>query len=168
MFESLVWAGDADMPDFTDPSYAVMEIGDMGESSISGKRHLRIGYNFMTSLITNFTIQDEKSRDRRRCALAGSVADGTYPYFTTAWLLSSAKASPRTAPRSGSLTGLQARTRRITSPTTQAPCPWTRSPSSSRRRNELIYKQGRHRGSSRDTGLQVIGKPCFVDEGDER
>jgi len=89
MFESLVWAGDADMPDFTDPSYAVMEIGDMGElvnqveSDIYG-----IGYNFMTFIDNEF--YDSRTKNLAIDGVAPSresVADGTYPYFTTAWLL---------------------------------------------------------------------------------
>lgn len=90
MFESLVWAGQKDVPDFQDGSYTDMEISEMGEIINMVEQDVNaIGYSFLTFVDGEFG----NSQDLKSFAIDGiipsddNIANESYPFITTAWML---------------------------------------------------------------------------------
>jgi phosphate transport system substrate-binding protein len=90
MFESLVWAGQKDIPDFQDGSYNDMEIDEMGEIINMVEQDVNsIGFSFMTFVDGEFgTSEYLKSFAIDNINPTNSnIANQSYPFITTAWML---------------------------------------------------------------------------------
>lgn len=90
MFESLVWSGQKDTPDFQDGSYSDMEVNEMGEiiNLIEWDANA-IGFSFITYVDGEFgTSTNLKSFAIDGIQPTGSnIANESYPFITTAWVL---------------------------------------------------------------------------------
>ncbi len=95
MFESLVWDGQKDVPDFQDGTYSDMEVSEMGEiiNLIEWDANA-IGYSFLTFVdeefgnserLKSFAINDISPTKE-------NIANESYPFISTAWMLMRADA----------------------------------------------------------------------------
>lgn len=90
MFESLVWDGQKDIPDFQDGSYTDMEIQQMDEIINMVEQDVNaIGFSFMTFVdgefgtseyLKSFAVDDINPTD-------SNISNESYPFITTAWML---------------------------------------------------------------------------------
>lgn len=90
MFESLVWDGQQDVPDFQDGTYEEMEFREMGEIiNMVEATPYSIGYSFLTYVDGEFGA----SPYLKTFAIDGvypseeNIANGSYPFISTAWML---------------------------------------------------------------------------------
>lgn len=94
MFESLVWANEKELPDFR--IYPSMEqFDDMGEITDAIEDNIyAIGFNFMTYIDGEYGTSESLKSFAINGVTASyqTVADGRYPYITTAWVLMRADA----------------------------------------------------------------------------
>ncbi len=90
MFESLVWAGQKDIPDFQDGTYDDMEISEMGALVNMVEYDINaIGFSFMTFVDGEYG----SSTNLKSFAVDGieptptNIVNKKYPFVTTAWML---------------------------------------------------------------------------------
>ncbi len=97
MFESLVWDGQQEVPDFQDGSYDDMEINEMGEIiNMIEWNPYGIGFSFLTFVDDEFG----SSKALKSFAIDGiaptqeNITNESYPFISTAWMLMRADAPP--------------------------------------------------------------------------
>ncbi len=95
MFESLVWDGQKDVPDFQDGTYSDMEVNEMGEIlNLVEINDYAIGYSFLTFVDEEFGTSERL----KSFAIDGinptkeNIANESYPFISTAWMLMRADA----------------------------------------------------------------------------
>ncbi len=95
MFESLVWEGQNDAPNFQDGTYNDMEVDEMGEIiNLVEWDENAIGFSFLTFVDEEFS----SSKNLKSFAIDGisptkeNIANESYPFISTAWMLMRADA----------------------------------------------------------------------------